>query len=108
MLRRPPRSPRPATLVAYLTLFRSLQRIFPGVIFVGAGSAANTTFSIRGQGKDVAGPGLPSVISYFNEVPLPSWGAVLPAFDVASVQVLKGPQGTLFGDRKSTRLNSSH
>jgi len=74
-----------------------LQRIVPGVIFVGAGSAANTTFSIRGQGKDVAGPGLPSVISYFNEVPLPSWGAVLPAFDVASVQVLKGPQGTLFG-----------
>jgi iron complex outermembrane receptor protein len=74
-----------------------LQRIVPGVIFIGAGSDANTSFAIRGQGKDVSGPGLPSVISYFNEVPLPSWGSVLPAFDVSSVQVLKGPQGTLFG-----------
>lgn len=74
-----------------------LQRIVPGVIFIGAGSDANTSFSIRGQGKDASGPGLPSVISYFNEVPLPSWGSVLPAFDVSSVQVLKGPQGTLFG-----------
>lgn len=74
-----------------------VQRIVPGVIFVGAGSAANSTFTIRGQSKDVVGPGLPSVISYFNEVPLPSWGSVLPTYDVSSVQVLKGPQGTLFG-----------
>ena len=74
-----------------------IQRLVPGVVFTGAGSDANTTFSIRGQGKFVIGAGLPSVISYFNEVPLPSWGSVLPTFDVANVQVLKGPQGTLFG-----------
>jgi iron complex outermembrane receptor protein len=74
-----------------------LQTLVPGVIFNGAGSDSNTTFSIRGQGRDVIGPGLPSVVSYFNEVPLGSWGSVLPAFDVGSIQVLKGPQGTLFG-----------
>ena len=74
-----------------------LQKLVPGVVFTGAGSDENTTFNIRGQGKDVVGPGLPSVISYFNEVPLPSWGSVLPAYDVSSIQVLKGPQGTLFG-----------
>ncbi|CAN5303944.1 TonB-dependent receptor [soil metagenome] len=74
-----------------------VQRIVPCVIFVGAGSAANSTFTIRGQSKDVVGPGLPSVITYFNEVPMPSWGSVLPTYDVSSVQVLKGPQGTLFG-----------
>jgi iron complex outermembrane receptor protein len=48
---------------------KDLQSLVPGVIFDGAGSDANTTFSIRGQGRDVIGPGLPSVISYFNEVP---------------------------------------
>jgi iron complex outermembrane receptor protein len=76
---------------------KDLQSLVPGVIFDGAGSDANTTFSIRGQGRDVIGPGLPSVISYFNEVPLGSWGSILPTFDVSSAQVLKGPQGTLFG-----------
>jgi iron complex outermembrane receptor protein len=74
-----------------------LQMLVPGIILNGAGSDANTTYTIRGQGKAVIGPGLPSVISYFDEVPLPSWGSVLPTFDVSSAQVLKGPQGTLFG-----------
>lgn len=74
-----------------------LQRLVPGVVFSGAGTDANTTFSIRGQGKDVIGPGLPSVISYFNEVPLPGFGGVVPTYDMGSIQILKGPQGTLFG-----------
>ena len=74
-----------------------LQKMTPGVVFSGAGAVTNTTFTIRGQGKFVIGGSLPSVISYFNEVPLGSWGAVLPSFDTANIQVLKGPQGTLFG-----------
>jgi iron complex outermembrane receptor protein len=74
-----------------------LQRLVPGVVLNGGGSDANTTYTIRGQGKAVFGPGLPSVISYFNEVPLGSWGSVVPTFDVSNVQILKGPQGTLFG-----------
>jgi iron complex outermembrane receptor protein len=74
-----------------------LQKLVPGVVFTGAGTDANTTFAIRGQGKDVIGPGLPSVISYFNEVPLPGFGGVIPTYDMGSIQILKGPQGTLFG-----------
>lgn len=74
-----------------------LQRIVPGVVFSGAGTEANTILTIRGQGKDNIGPGLPSVVSYFNEVPLPGFGSSVPTYDIASVQVLKGPQGTLFG-----------
>lgn len=74
-----------------------LQKMVPGVVFSGAGTDANTTLYIRGQGKDVIGPGLPSVISYFNEVPLPGFGGVIPTYDISSLQVLKGPQGTLFG-----------
>ncbi|ANI80098.1 TonB-dependent receptor [Sphingobium sp. EP60837] len=36
---------------------------------------------------------------YFNEAPVPAmqWGWYAPFFDLANVQVLKGPQGTLFG-----------
>lgn len=74
-----------------------LQRLVPGVLLNGAGSYSNTTYTIRGQGKAVSGPGLPSVITYVNEVPLPSIGSYAPTFDLSNVQVLKGPQGTLFG-----------
>jgi iron complex outermembrane recepter protein len=74
-----------------------LQRLVPGTILNGAGSLSNSTYTIRGQGKSVTGPGLPSVITYVNEVPLPSIGSYAPLFDVQAVQVLKGPQGTLFG-----------
>jgi iron complex outermembrane receptor protein len=74
-----------------------LQKLVPGVIFSGAGGSESPTFFIRGQGRDVIGAALPSVITYFNEVPLNARGSTIPTFDVANVQVLKGPQGTLFG-----------
>jgi iron complex outermembrane recepter protein len=74
-----------------------LQKLVPGVILNGAGSMSNSTYTIRGQGKNVTGPGLPSVITYVNEIPLPSIGSFAPTFDLDNVQVLKGPQGTLFG-----------
>src|SRR3546814_79237 len=47
--------------------------------------------------SDLSGPSSPGVISYFAEVPNPNFGSFVPQFDLASVQVLKGPQGTLFG-----------
>src|SRR3546814_1896212 len=52
-----------------------IQKLVPGVILNGAGSMSNSTYTIRGQGKAVTGPGLQSVITYFNEVPLPSIGS---------------------------------
>lgn len=74
-----------------------LQKMVPGVVFSGAGGSLTTTYFIRGQGRDPIGPALPSVINYLNEVPLIANGALLPTYDVANLQVLKGPQGTLFG-----------
>lgn len=55
------------------------------------GGLANVNFSIRGQGTAYGGQ--PGVISYFGEVP----GFPLTYFDLKNVQVIKGPQGTLFG-----------
>src|SRR3546814_20750144 len=43
------------------------------------------------------GAGTPAVVAYLNNVPLPAVGTNIPTYDIANVQVLKGPQGTLFG-----------
>ncbi|MFD2138542.1 TonB-dependent receptor plug domain-containing protein [Novosphingobium resinovorum] len=68
----------------------------PGV-FLASGGRENTNFSIRGQAKALAGNSAAAVISYFAEVPSPTTGSSIPTYDLGSVQVLKGPQGTLFG-----------
>jgi iron complex outermembrane receptor protein len=67
--------------------------------------AQNTTFSIRGFTQD--GNTAPSVGTYFADVVAPHGGVgAVPSgdgagpgnfFDLQNVQVLKGPQGTLFG-----------
>jgi len=76
---------------------RDLTKITPGLNFVASSSIINPIISIRGYSRALSGPGTPGVITYFNEVPLPNTGAILPTFDVSNIQVLKGPQGTLFG-----------
>jgi iron complex outermembrane recepter protein len=69
-----------------------LARVAPGLSIMNTAANTNTvTYSIRGQGSTFgSGPG---VIPYFDEVANFSQAI----FDVADVQVLKGPQGTLFG-----------
>lgn len=52
------------------------------------------TFTIRGIGAH--GTGAQGVTSYFAEVPQDMYGNAT-LLDLASIQVLKGPQGTLFG-----------
>ena len=69
----------------------------PGIFLAGSGGRLNSNFSIRGQSKALAGNSAPGAISYFAEVPQPTLGSSIPTYDLASVQVLKGPQGTLFG-----------
>jgi iron complex outermembrane receptor protein len=73
-----------------------LQMTTPGVYLFGASGRQNTTFIIRGQSRGL-GSVSPGVIPYFAEVPNPYLGNFVPQFDLSSIQVLKGPQGTLFG-----------
>lgn len=76
----------------------------PSLRFSEGGTGVNTPLvTLRGQRPSTAGLTLdPAVPLYFAEVVLtPTEGTNLAMYDLASVQVLKGPQGTLFG-RNST------
>lgn len=84
-------------LEATISTTTDLQQNVPGVFLAGSGGPNNPVYAIRGQSKGLLGTSSPAVVSYFAEVPQPSWGSAVPQFDMASVQVLKGPQGTLFG-----------
>jgi len=57
-------------------------------------SRDSTVIVIRGQGPGVGA--YPGVLTYFNEVPFVGLGDGV-YYDLANVQILKGPQGTLFG-----------
>jgi iron complex outermembrane recepter protein len=82
-----------------------LQMSTPGLeIRTQSSQRNNLTYFIRGQGQTVGSPA--SVVTYFAEAPMNNStkltvGNNYQLFDIASVQVLKGPQGTLFG-RSST------
>ena len=75
----------------------SLQKLAPG--FLSTPTASGTqVFTIRGVGfQDTSLAGSPTVSVYQDEMPLPfsalTTGAIL---DLQRVEVLKGPQGTLF------------
>jgi iron complex outermembrane receptor protein len=73
-----------------------LDQLVPGLnSFSEQGIRNNLVFNIRGQEQSY-GTQFPSVIPYFAEVPLDRVGTGF-FYDLENLQVLKGPQGTLFG-----------
>jgi iron complex outermembrane receptor protein len=90
---------------ANITSAEDLTRVVPGLNVQSRFSAEQTSFSIRGFSQDLRTSA--AVGTYFAEVVAPrGGGATLPGgdgagpgslFDLQNVQVLKGPQGTLFG-----------
>lgn len=75
-----------------------LQIALPGVTVRASQNSNNLNYAIRGQSLDVFSNIRPGVLPYFNEVPIAGGiGGASAFYDLASIQVLKGPQGTLFG-----------
>ena len=74
-------------------------RQVPNVNFQGFSDGRSTNFNIRGVGAihDPLAPGDTSVTVYVDGVPQPIFAADVGFFDLEQVEVLKGPQGTLFG-----------
>lgn len=69
-----------------------LEKLVPGLRF---GNYKNSMTSTGGKPL-IRARGVQGVVTYLNEAPIePSGGGQF--FDVSSVQMLKGPQGTLFG-----------
>ena len=73
-----------------------LQFAVPGLTIRQTQGNNSLTYSIRGQSADTFSGSPSAVIAYLDEVPLSISGAST-FYDLESVQVLKGPQGTLFG-----------
>ena len=79
-----------------------LQSATPGLTIRAGMNSNQLNYAMRGQSLDAFSDTRPGVLPYFNEIQLDGVGGGSSAFyDLQSVQVLKGPQGTLFG-RNST------
>jgi len=74
-----------------------LRTAVPGLTVRASLNSNDLNYSIRGQTVDAFSGSQPAVLPYINEVQVGSSGGASAFYDLQSVQVLKGPQGTLFG-----------
>jgi iron complex outermembrane receptor protein len=79
-----------------ITTETDLQQSVPGLTVKTTASQNQLNYSIRGQTLDAFSGSSPGVLPYLNDVVVSSQTATA-FYDLASVQALKGPQGTLFG-----------
>jgi iron complex outermembrane receptor protein len=80
----------------------AIVKLSPGVSFEAGFTPSSTSIIVRGITNDSRGVGPRTVGRFYDNVPLtnPSIMGVEPdldTFDMRTVEVLKGPQGTLFG-----------
>lgn len=76
----------------------SLARFSPNISFSDNGGQFSNLFVIRGVGAFAPlSPDDTSVGVYLDEVPRSVYGAPITLFDINRVEIMRGPQGTLFG-----------
>ena len=79
-----------------ITTESDLQTATSGLLVRQGTSSNQLNFAVRGQSIDVFSNSQPGVLPYFDEVQDDTHSASA-FYDLQSIQVLKGPQGTLFG-----------
>lgn len=80
-----------------ITSEQDVGAIVPGIVVKNGQTANQLSYSMRGQTLDPFSGTSPAVLPYLNEVPYSPYNTATSFFDLQSLQVLKGPQGTLFG-----------
>ena len=85
-----------------------LGHLVPSVTFAAGNELRNSSIRIRGVGTDVFSTGVePSIATVVDGVVLQRPGAAFSdLYDVQRVEVLRGPQGTLFGKNASAGVVS--
>ena len=76
---------------------QDLRNATPGLTVRASSNSNQLNYAIRGQSLDAFSDTRPGVLPYFNDVQIGGDGGSSAFYDLQSVQVLKGPQGTLFG-----------
>jgi len=79
-----------------ITQFQDITKLVPG-LDITRGDGRQQSVSLRGVKYDPDSQTSNTVDVYLNEVPFESTQAIQAQFDVDSIQVLRGPQGTLRG-----------
>jgi iron complex outermembrane recepter protein len=74
-----------------------LRTAVPGLTVRETLGSNEINYSIRGQTVDAFSGSQPAVLPYVNEIQVGGPGGSSAFYDLQSIQVLKGPQGTLFG-----------
>jgi len=81
---------------------RDLRRITPSLYLATSSNTSNTRIMLRGVGTNGNTAVEPSVATFVDGVYVPRIGSMLAGLnDISSVEVLRGPQGTLFGRNAS-------
>jgi len=76
---------------------QDIDDFIPGVE-IGTGGATQVTIAIRGiESPNISSGGDPSVATFYDNAYMPRAATSIPFTDIARTEVLKGPQGTLFG-----------